>query len=280
LTASIATTDIAAAGKGSVSVFNPSTSLGSDSLIFVVNASQMPVVPNGSIVNGASYGGDPPAPGSIGSLFGANLAPGTEAAGAVPLPTILMGVSVSVNNVPAPLFFVSPGQINFQFPWELLGQTQAAVVVSSNGVSSPAVTVPLSSAGPAIFTVNSQGTGQGTVQIANTNVFAAPVGSISGNTSRPATRGVDYISIYCNGLGAIKGTAASGIPGNGETITPARVSIGGVDAPVTYSGLAPGFVGLYQVNALVPSSAPLGSTVPLVITIGTASSNTVTMAVQ
>jgi uncharacterized protein (TIGR03437 family) len=58
------------------------------------------------------------------------------------------------------------------------------------------------------------------------------------------------------------------------------VTIGGVDATVTYSGLAPGFAGLYQVDAQVPSGAPSGGTVAVVMKIGGSTSNTVTIAVQ
>jgi minor extracellular serine protease Vpr len=85
------------------------------------------------------------------------------------------------------------------------------------------------------------------------------------------------------GLGAVGNQPADGAasPSNplAHTTTLAQVSIGGVQTAASFSGLAPGFVGLYQVNVLVPASVAAGSAVPVAVSIGGATSNTVTIAV-
>jgi len=223
-------------------------------------------------------------PGSILSLFGANLAGTTSGASTLPLPTSLAGTSVLVNGRAAPLFFVSPTQINFQLPWETAGQAQASVAVNAGGLTSSPQSISLVASAPGLFATNSAGTGQGVIQIANTALFAAPVGSIPGAQTRPATRGED-LSIFCTGLGSVANQPLSGVPAPiapplSTTTAMPTVTVGGVQANVTFSGLAPGLVGLYQVNARVPDNAPSGDSVPVVITVGGAASNTVTVAVQ
>jgi uncharacterized protein (TIGR03437 family) len=254
-----------------------------------------PSINAGGLVNAASYTA-PLTPGGVASLFGSNLADSTVLAG-LPLPTVLGGVTVTVNGVAAPLYFVSPNQINFQVPWELLGQAQASVTVTAGGgirlVANPdgssnyglaslsqAAKVAVS---PALFSIDSRGTGQGAILIANSDIVAAPEGSIPGRNTRPARRG-EFISIFCTGLGDVANRPASGAPPSpaalaSTTLTPS-VTIGGAPAPVAFSGLAPGFVGLYQVNVQVPGNAPSGGAVPVVVTLGGASSNTVTIAAQ
>jgi uncharacterized protein (TIGR03437 family) len=161
----------------------------------------------------------------------------------------------------------------------LAGSQQASVTATVGSQVSTPQTVSLAAFAPAIFTLNLQGTGQGAILIANTALLAGSQGS----GSRAALKG-EYISIFCTGLGAVSnqpatGAAASADPLSNTTTTP-TVTIGGVDATVTYSGLAPGFAGLYQVNAQVPAGAPAGGTVAVVMKIGGSTSNTVTIAVQ
>ena len=101
--------------------------------------------------------------------------------------------------------------------------------------------------------------------------------------SNPAPPG-SIIQIYCTGLGAVTNQPPTGSQSPGsplaETTTTPAVSIGGVQATVLFSGLAPGYVGLYQVNALVPKESGVGSAVPVAILMGGATSNTVTIAVR
>ena len=95
-------------------------------------------------VNGASFAaGVPVAAGSIASVFGSNLASAAAGARVVPLPTLLGDAKVTLNGIAAPLFYVSPGQINFQVPWELAGQSEASLTVTVGGLMSAAQTVKL-----------------------------------------------------------------------------------------------------------------------------------------
>jgi uncharacterized protein (TIGR03437 family) len=243
----------------------------------------VPAISTGGVVNAASYKNQPLAAGTIASVFGSNFSASSLGASQVPLGTSLGGVSVVVNGEFAPLFFVSPTQINFQMPWTF-NSAPEPLVVTVTGVSSASQTI---SAGqfysPGIFSIDSSGTGQGAIQIANTTFFAAPAGSISGAPSRPAVRGSDYLTIYCNGLGNVNNRPSNGAAapdGTSTTVQAVTVTIGGVTVPASFSGLSPGFVALYQVNVQVPASATSGNAVPLTITVGGVTSNTVTVALQ
>lgn len=103
-------------------------------------------------------------PGSIAVLFGRDLAPQMAAASSLPLPVELAGVSVLVNGIAAPLFVVSPTQINFQVPWETTG-TSASVVVqqrtaSGEVIQSTAVPVGVNELTPGVFTASGDGVGR------------------------------------------------------------------------------------------------------------------------
>jgi uncharacterized protein (TIGR03437 family) len=104
------------------------------------------------------------------------------------------------------------------------------------------------------------------------------------DSTNPATAGSSVVQIYCTGLAPVTNQPATGAlsPSNpaAETITQPTVMIGGVQAKVQFSGLSPGSVGLYQVNALVPQTSAKGSAVPITVSISGAQSNMVTIAVQ
>ncbi|MBI3695753.1 MAG: metallophosphoesterase [Acidobacteria bacterium] len=247
-------------------------------------------------VNGASFtAGAPVAAGSVASVFGSNLASAAAAASAVPLPTLLGDARVSLNGIAAPLFYVSPGQINFQVPWELAGPSEASLTVTVGGMASAAQTVKLAPAAPGIFTTN--GT-QGAITISSSDDVAAPVGSILNHTARPARRG-EFITIYCTGLGSVTNQPKTGAGALGDVLsvvtTSPTVTIGGATATVTFAGLTPPgpgarrtvdgdvlgeFVGLYQINVLVPMTVPISNTVPVAVTSGGMASNSVNLAVQ
>jgi uncharacterized protein (TIGR03437 family) len=141
--------------------------------------------------------------------------------------------------------------------------------------------VTVVNAQPAIFTTNEKGSGQAAVLIANTATIAGPAGT----NQQPVPQG-GYIEIYCTGLGAVSNTPGDGAPAPGapnyaRTLSMPQVTIGGLNAPVIFSGLAPGFVGLYQVDAQVPATVTPGSAVPIVIALDDAQSPAgVTIAVQ
>ena len=203
-------------------------------------------------VNAASFAaGAAVAPGSIASVFGNNLSSTVASSSGLPLPTSLGGTTFRFNDVAAPLFFASPLQVNLQVPWELAGQPEASLTGVLGGVAGAAQTARLAAFAPGIFTATQTGAGQGAILIAGTGAIAAPSGTFPG--ARPAQKG-EFISIFCTGLGEVtnqpaNGTSAPGDPLSITTTTP-KVTIGGVPAPVIFSGLAPGFVGLYQVTAV------------------------------
>lgn len=256
----------------------------------IVEAASNPVVPADSVVNNASFalGTNPLAPGTIAAIFGTALDNGTNNSFSSfgtngELLTTLGGASVTFNGISAPMFSAFPGQLNVQIPEGLGTASSAMVVVTVGGQSSAPQTVPLGSFSPGLFSTNQKGTGQGAIQIANTSTYAAASGSISGSASRAVKPG-EFITIYCTGLGAVSnppaaGTAASSNPLS-HTLTTPRVTIGGEAASVSFAGLSPGYVGLYQVNAQIPADASGGNTVAVQLSIGGVESNTVTIAVN
>jgi len=220
-------------------------------------------------------------PGSWVTILGDRLANGTSIASGT-FPPSLLGTAVMIGSTALPLDYVSPTQVNALLPFSLTPNTIASLTIQRSGTESVPIEVTIADLGPAIFAVNGVGTGQGAVTIATSGVLAAPVGAFPG--SQPVKRG-DYLAIYCTGLGAVNNTPADGAPAPSSsplatTLANPTVTIGGVPAVVSYSGLAPGLVGLYQVNVQVPDNTPTGNAVNLAITVGSLTSNTVTVAVQ
>jgi uncharacterized protein (TIGR03437 family) len=224
-----------------------------------------------SVVGAASYRPEAVAPGSLVALFGADLASDVAAPGRIPLPNTLVGARVSFNGFPAPLLYVSPDQINAQVPFEV---TPGNVTVSvARWDQSASLTVAVAPAGPGIFTRNAQGTGPAAILHAGD---LSPV-----NDASPAHAG-EALAIYCTGLGIMDPPVATGNappapPPN--TVFQPQVRIAGRSAEVTYSGAAPQFVGLYQVNIVAPADTPAGLQ-SLVLTINGVDSNTVQVAVR
>ena len=237
-------------------------------------------IPGGGVVNGAGFRPGPLAPGSIVSVFGTGLAPGmSAAANSVPLPTVLEGVTVDVDRASAPLFFTSKSQINFQIPdlpsrsplTEADGSHNQAntvtVVVKHSGFESNPVEIEIGPHSPAISTADS-GPGRAVAFDAISGPLAQPAGAFSG--SKPIERG-GFLTIFATGLGE---TNPPIVPGSNSldavrrTVTLPTVTIGGVNAPVLFSGMSPQFVAVYQINVEVPSNAPTGDAVPLILEIG------------
>ncbi len=216
----------------------------------------VPALFAGGVVNGANFApGGAMAPGSIVSVFGRNLASGQNLASRLPLETTLGGATLNVAGTDVPLFFSNENQINAQLPFDLAPNSRPQVFVKSRreGTGPEAIAVPesitVAAVQPAIFTLNQQGTGQGAILIANTDILVATVGA--------------------------------GEPGAGEAVTtPVTATIGEVNASVSFAGLAPGFVGLYQVNVEIPAGVEPGAEVNLVLFQNGVPSNTVTLAIR
>lgn len=237
-------------------------------------ASAAPVLPANSITDGGGFTVNDLAPGSIVSIFGTGLAGAVlQAPASSALPTALFDAEVTFNNIPAPLYYLSPTQIDAQVPLELT-PGPVTVQVIRNLAASASQVVNLLPAAPAILSVNEQGTGSGLV------FHAADFSLVT--TASPAKAG-ETLTIYCTGLGAFKSLLKSGqlapTPPPNTANTP-QVTIGGATATVTQSSAAPGYVGLYQVGAQVPASSQKGNSVAVTLAVGSATSNAVTIAIQ
>jgi uncharacterized protein (TIGR03437 family) len=223
-------------------------------------------------VNGASFASAAAvAPGSLVSLFGTGIGPSASAtASSLPLPYTLGGYQVKIGGLLAPLLYVSSGQINCQVPFEVAGQTSAQVTVTNGTVTSSPSTVNLTSSAPGIFV------GAGTQGAVLNQDYSA------NSAANPAARGT-VVQIFATGQGAVSNQPAdgAGAPTSPTANTPSNptVAIGGLPAAVQFSGLAPGFVGLWQVNATVPAGVTPGANVSLTIALN-GLSNAVTIAVM
>jgi uncharacterized protein (TIGR03437 family) len=191
------------------------------------------------------------APGDFITLYGTNLAPGIATAYTVPFPTTagLNGVQVTVNGLPAPVQFVSPGQISVLVPYSV-GSSIARIQVNNNGVLSNVVTEFVNLTAPGVFTVPPGGVGYGAVLHGNYSLVTA---------QNPAQVN-ETVAIYLTGLGTTNPVIADGSagPASSQTNSTIQVYMGGVAATVGYSGLAPQLAGLYQLNVTVPPGLTAG----------------------
>ena len=282
LRAQIPAANIASVGRATITVFLPASGGGSSNqLEFGIGPA--PSSSSQAVVSAANpTGGNVLGQRSIASLYGLNLAADRIIADSPPpLPATLGDTSLNLEGNNAPLFFISAGQINFQVPNLGFTRNQPAKLVITHGNLSSTITVMVGPYAPALFTTNAQGTGQGSILIAGTASLAAPAGKFPG--SRPVKKG-EFISIYCTGLGDVRRRPGLGQPSPSNplstTLTTPDVTIGTASATVLFSGLAPGFVGLYQVNVQIPDTAPSGDTVNVSLTIGGVTSNTATIAIE
>ena len=219
-----------------------------------------------AVVNAASYASGRLAPGSIGTIFGSSLASSTAAASTFPLPTALGSTMVYVNDVAAPLLYVSPVQINFQVPWQAVPGQGSVLVISNEGFSN-FLSFQIAPAAPGLF--------EGVLSSA----WGAPLRSVHAG---------EYVTIYATGLGPVQNPPATGAALPDAAIsslqTMPTVTIGGLPAMVPFAGLAPPgpnpySAGLYQINALVPANTPTGDLVPVVVSVGGIQSNTINVSI-
>ena len=242
-----------------------------------------PSLNSGGTISNASFAANVPvAPGSLVSIFGTGLSDANQTASGVPLPVALGTTSLALGGVPMPLIHALPLQVDAQIPWELAGQNQAQLSIVTDDLSGNTVSVPLAPVSPGIYAANGSGAGQGAILINGTATLAAPAGPPY--DGQPAKRGLDYINIFATGLGPVTHQPATGAPASSGTLSQTTntvtVAIGNVPATVPFAGLAPGYVGLYQVNVLVPATAPVGDAVPVALSVAGIAANPVTMAVQ
>jgi minor extracellular serine protease Vpr len=245
---------------------------------FTGNARVPPSISAGGIVDGAGFtAGRAVAPGSIISIFGNNFADTAGSASQFPLPLGINGAAFSFDvpsagvSLPAHFHFVSPTQINVQVPWELAGYPSATVKEIINYTYSAEYTLSLATYAPGFFTYPSGS------QYAAALDLSYQVITASHPVSREST-----VALYLNGLGPVNNQPADGWPaaGNSSTTTSTpTITIGGQPASVTFSGLAPGFADLYQVNATVPAGIGTGAQ-PVTCAIGGVTCQTVLLYVN
>ena len=215
----------------------------------------LPLLFADGVVEGAGFTKRRPlSPGGIISLFGASFATENNFASQLPLERELAGVSVRIGGQDAPLYFVGPGQINAQVPYEVSTGDSVPVATSVDGLLTAPQNYSIAPAQPGIF-----------ISGENAAILNASFQLV---TSQNPVRAGDTIQIFCTGLGAVDVAVETGAPGPSFSTVevPVTVTIGGINAAVAFQGLAPNFVGLYQVNVVVPAGVTPGNAVPLVLT--------------
>ena len=265
-----------------------------------------------AVVNAATFDADAPiAPGSIMSLFAMNIGEERELLDNVP-DTEFNGVSVTFNNLPAPLFAVDPTrrQINLLAPTELPEMGDIEVRVTNEVGESLSFTLEMTEADPGIFPVNDPTDPNrvfAAATLGNTRWFALPEATAEaiGLPTNCTADGVnpaafcaepvkvgDTISVFVTGLGRATaggdpdgavlptGELPPGVPPLFETVHEPVVTFGEVPGRVTFSGLAPGNAGLYQLNVKVPEGAPTGDAVPLTLAMPNGRSDTASVAIR
>ena len=235
-----------------------------------------PLLTANGVVHAASLeSGVPIAPGGLITLFGARLADQTGLASGLPLPTTLNGTEVRLGDRPLPLLFTSDGQLNAQVPFDVPTDTQHQVTVKRGSAFAVPETLTVAAAQPGVFTKSQSGSGQGAIVKQDGVTLAEP--------GTPARKG-EVVIIYCAGLGLVSPAVESGRPAPASplsgVVNPVTVTIGGAEAQVLFAGLAPGFSGLYQINAFVPQKSVSGNAVEVIVEAAGQRSRPVTIAVQ
>jgi uncharacterized protein (TIGR03437 family) len=266
LTAGVSPALIASPGTASVGVTVPG-GISNNRTFSIAPPSKAAVV--ASVVNAASSLPSI-APGSLISLYGANLASSSGAPASLPAPTSLGGASVSINGQLAPLLYASPAQINAQVPFEIpLGK--AMIVVQTEGGDSAPVSFDITGTAPGIVT------GPG-----GNHALAQNLTDGSWNSPENPARPGQYVALYVTGQGLVDYPVATGAPAPASPLSrplaTAAATLGGVPTEIQSLGLLPGAVGIAQLTLLVPAIPSGEQSVSL--TIGDVAANTTTISVS
>ena len=209
--------------------------------------------------------GAPLAPGTPVQMFGSALSSETDSAGTVPLPVALAQTSMLIGSIRAPLFYVSPGQVDAQIPPELAPGAQYAVAILSGNRYAVADPLVLTAVQPAL--------------IASDGIAMAQHADASAVSSQAPARPGERITLLATGLGATDvavGAGATPAPGvNARVQSMPTATIGGQDAPVQDASLAPDIVGVYRVTVQVPSGLAAGDQAIVIAQQGIASNQAV-----
>ena len=224
------------------------------------------------VVSAASYApaGNPIAPGEFIAMYGTGLAKSPQVA-TPPYSPSLNQVSVQINGKAAPMYAVSPNVIFCVVPYAASGAT-ATITVTNNGATSNTVTVPLAPTAPGTFAISQNGTGPGAILHADYSLVNAASPAIGGET----------VLVYLTGMGAVTTAVGDGVGATGadDTVSQPTVLVGGLPGTVIYSGLAPGYPGLYQMNVTLPAFPSGQGTLPLAISTANAFHDQVVIPVK
>lgn len=246
-----------------------------------------PAISSGGVISAGQFGGfSTIAPGTWIEIYGTNLANTTTDWSKLfqgnSAPTTVGGTTVSIGGLSAFIDYVSPMQVNAQVPSTLNTGSQQVVVSTASGQSgSFSITVVNTQPGllaPAAFSVGGK---QYVAAYHQDGTLVMPVGAVAGVTSSPAKAG-ETITLYGIGFGPVSTGQQAGqiVQSLNQLTTPLNLFFGAGQATLSYQGLAPNFVGLYQFNAVVPNVTP-GSAIPLTFVLGSAdSAQTLYTAVQ
>jgi uncharacterized protein (TIGR03437 family) len=222
------------------------------------------LIDNGTVNNLSGEVGAALAPGTVVQIFGGGLAPITSQTGVIPLPTTFNNTTVLIGAFSAPLYFLSGGQISAQIPTELQPDRQYPILVNSGAAFTLPDTITITQVSPGLLK------------------FAQHADFSLITPASPAKAG-ETILLYLVGMGSTSPTVASGAaapetPLANATVQPIVV-IGGNPATVTFAGLTPGLVGLYQIDVQVPDGTASGD-ISVTVTQNGSDSNIVRIPVQ
>jgi len=206
-------------------------------------------------------------PGLIAQVYGSGLAAGVGQPGALPLPGLFQGTSVMIGSKQAPLYYVSSGQVNVQLPTELTTSQQVILASANNAFTLPD-----------LLDINPLQSGIAAYADGTNNVIAQHADFSYVTAASPAKPG-EIVIIYLAGMGATNPTVPSGQGAPtaeplARVVNVPTVTVDGQNATVEFAGLAPGFVGLYQIDLQVPSTARTGSLALVVSQNGVAGNTT------
>jgi uncharacterized protein (TIGR03437 family) len=222
---------------------------------------------SGGVVSASSFGQfGQLALGSWVEIYGSYLAPdsrswaGTDFNG-INAPTTLDGTSVTIGGQPAFISYISPGQINAEVPTSIGSGVQPLVITTSAG-KTPTYSVTVNGVEPGLLAPASFEIGNvpyAAALFSDNVTYVLPTGAIAGVPSRPAQAG-DTITLYGIGFGAVTPNTPAGevVEAGNSLALPFVLKFGSTVATVTYAGLGPGSVGLYQFNLVVPKLSTTG----------------------
>jgi uncharacterized protein (TIGR03437 family) len=248
----------------------PNLKAATTQIIGTVSPNKVPILfAHGTIHNLNPQPGAALAPGTIVQIYGSGLAPAAMQTN-LPLPTNVSGTTVIIGGIEAPLYYVSDGQLNAELPLQLNASHQYQILVSANG----ALTLP--------DTLDIEPVTPGVAALQNGAVIAQHADTSYVTATSPAQPG-EILTIYLAGMGLTDVAVQTGQVGPSDplahpTVAPA-VTVNGEQAQISFAGLTPQAVGLYQINFTVPSDAPPGN-LQLVVTQANAQSNVSTLIVQ